>query len=108
MSPGGTVRVKFSFLRRRPRLDHTLGSKSKILKAINTSNSNALTDANSVLAAESLKVNPKDMQLLMKKYGINPKFTNAAKVYKKPVIVQVDEPKVDDHFTESVVTASPY
>ena len=85
-----------------------LGSKSKILKAINTSNSNALTDANSVLAAESLKVNPKDMQLLMKKYGINPKFTNAAKVYKKPVIVQVDEPKVDDNFTESVVAASPY
>lgn len=85
-----------------------LGSKSKILKAINISNSNALVDSNSILAAESLKVDSKDMLLLMKRYGINPKFTNAAKVYKKPVVVQVEEPKVDDNFTESVVSASPF
>ena len=45
--------------------------------------------------------NSRDMLLLMKKFGINPRFTNPAKIYKRPVVVQVDEPPVDEELKEA-------
>jgi hypothetical protein len=43
----------------------------------------------------------------MKKFGINPRYTNPAKMYKRPVIVQVDEPPIDDEASEAINNASP-
>ena len=44
---------------------------------------------------------------MMKKFGINPRFTNPAKIYKRPVVVQVDEPPVDEELKEAFKDASP-
>ena len=43
----------------------------------------------------------------MKKFGINPRYTNPAKMYKRPVIVQIDEPPIDDEASDAINNASP-
>ena len=55
----------------------------------------------------SLRTNSKDMSLLMKKFGINPRYTNPAKMYKRPVVVQVDDPPIDEDSKEAISNASP-
>ena len=85
----------------------SLQSKAEILKAINKSNANAAANSNQSSSLNSLRTSSRDMLLLMKKFGINPRFTNPAKIYKRPVVVQVDEPPIDDEQEEAFKDASP-
>ncbi|MGA1100240.1 MAG: hypothetical protein ACO3VB_00530 [Opitutales bacterium] len=85
----------------------TLKSKTVMLKAVNSANTKAAANSTSNVANQSLRTNSQDMLLLMKKFGINPRYTNPAKMYKRPVIVQVDEPPVDDESSEAINNASP-
>lgn len=85
----------------------TLKSKTAMLKAINNANTKAAANSSSNVANQSLRTNSRDMLLLMKKFGINPRYTNPAKMYKRPVIVQVDEPPIDDDSSEAINNASP-
>ena len=78
-----------------------------MLKAINKSNAKAAANANQNSSLNTLRTNSRDMLLLMKKFGINPRFTNPAKIYKRPVVVQVDEPPVDEELKEAFKDASP-
>lgn len=87
--------------------EDSLQSKSAILKAINTSNAKAAANSNQSSSLNSLRTNSRDMLLLMKKFGINPRFTNPAKIYKRPVVVQIDEPPVDDDLEDAFKDASP-
>jgi hypothetical protein len=85
----------------------SLQSKAEILKAINQSNANAAANSNQSSSLNSLRTSSRDMLLLMKKFGINPRFTNPAKIYKRPVVVQVDEPPIDDELEDAFKDASP-
>jgi hypothetical protein len=85
----------------------TLKSKTVMLKAVNSANTKAAANSTSNVANQSLRTNSRDMLLLMKKFGINPRYTNPAKMYKRPVIVQVDEPPIDDDSSEAINNASP-
>ena len=85
----------------------TLKSKTVMLKAVNSANTKAAANSTSNVANQSLRTNSQDMLLLMKKFGINPRYTNPAKMYKRPVIVQVDEPPIDDESSEAINNASP-
>ena len=85
----------------------SLKSKTAMLKAINNANTKAAANSSSNVANQSLRTNSQDMLLLMKKFGINPRYTNPAKMYKRPVIVQVDEPPIDDDSSEAINNASP-
>ena len=85
----------------------TLKSKTVMLKAVNSANTKAAANSTSNVANQSLRTNSQDMLLLMKKFGINPRYTNPAKMYKRPVIVQVDEPPIDDDSSEAINNASP-
>ena len=85
----------------------SLKSKTAMLKAINNANTKAAANSTSNVANQSLRTNSQDMLLLMKKFGINPRYTNPAKMYKRPVIVQVDEPPIDDDSSEAINNASP-
>jgi len=85
----------------------SLKSKTVMLKAVNSANTKAAANSTSNVANQSLRTNSRDMLLLMKKFGINPRYTNPAKMYKRPVIVQVDEPPIDDDSSEAINNASP-
>ena len=85
----------------------TLKSKSAILKAINKANIKAASDSNNNFSSNSLRTSTKDMQLLMRKFGINPRYTNPAKMYKRPVVVQVEDPPIDDITKDAINNASP-
>jgi hypothetical protein len=85
----------------------SLKSKTVMLKAVNNANTKAAANSTSNTAAQALKTNSQDMLLLMKKFGINPRFTNPAKMYKRPVVVQVDDPPIDDDSKEAINNASP-
>jgi hypothetical protein len=85
----------------------SLQSKGEILKAINKSNAKAASNSNQNSSLNTLRTNSRDMLLLMKKFGINPRFTNPAKIYKRPVVVQVDEPPIDEELEEAFKDASP-
>ena len=85
----------------------TLKSKTVMLKAVNSANTKAAANSTANVANQSLRTNSQDMLLLMKKFGINPRYTNPAKMYKRPVIVQVDEPPIDDESSEAINNASP-
>ena len=87
--------------------NETLKSKSELLKAINQANLKAGSNSNNNTPVNSLRTNSKDMSLLMKKFGINPRYTNPAKMYKRPVVVQVDAPLIDDDSKEAINNASP-
>jgi hypothetical protein len=111
--------------------DENLNSKGTILKAINSSNNKAATDASSTasnsnsisngsqLVANPLKTSSKDMLLLMRKFGINPRYTNAATMFKRPVVRPIDEapedlvsdsePSSDGNqtYSENISNASP-
>ena len=87
--------------------NETLKSKSAILKAINKANIKAASDSNNNFSSNSLRTSTKDMQLLMKKFGINPRYTNPAKMYKRPVVVQVYDPPIDEDSKEAISNASP-
>ena len=106
-------------------------SKGSILKAVNSSNAKAASEANSPvngfaqqsnnskLVGNPLKTSSKDMLLLMKKFGINPRYTNAATMFKRPVTRPIDEapenllsetdPSTDNNqtYSESISNASP-
>ena len=84
-----------------------LKSKTAMLKAINKANTKAASDSISNRGNQSLRTSSKDMLLLMKKFGINPRYTNPAKMYKRPVVVQVDEPTIDDETSDAINNASP-
>ena len=87
---------------------NTLKSKSEMIKAIDRANKEAsASSSNNVGNVNSLQTSSKDMLLLMNKFGINPRFTNPAKMYKRPVIVQNDEPILDIESNNSVKSASP-
>jgi hypothetical protein len=85
----------------------TLKSKTAMLKAVNSANTKAAANSTANVANQSLRTNSQDMLLLMKKFGINPRYTNPAKMYKRPVIVQVDEPPIDDESSDAIINASP-
>jgi len=85
----------------------SLKSKTVMLKAVNNANTKAAANSTSSTAAQALKTNSQDMLLLMKKFGINPRYTNPAKMYKRPVVVQVDDPPIDDDSKEAINNASP-
>ena len=111
--------------------DESLSSKGVILKAINKTNAQAASEAISTLTSSSnsnigtplvgnpLRTSSKDMLLLMRKYGINPRYTNAATMFKRPVIPQLDEPPQDliseqanpadgnESYADTVSNASP-
>jgi hypothetical protein len=87
--------------------DESLSSKGVILKAISKTNAQAASEATSALTSSSnsnsgtplvgnpLRTSSKDMLLLMRKYGINPRYTNAATMFKRPVVPQLNEPPQD-------------
>ena len=85
----------------------SLKSKTVMLKAVNNANTKAAANSTSNTAAQALKTNSQDMLLLMKKFGINPRYTNPAKMYKRPVVVQVDDPPIDEDSKEAISNASP-
>ena len=85
----------------------TLKSKSAMLKAVNNANTRAAANSSADVATQSLRTNPQDMLLLMRKFGINPRYTNPAKMYKRPVVVQIDEPPIDDETSDAINNASP-
>ncbi|MEK9773304.1 MAG: hypothetical protein VW576_07025 [Opitutae bacterium] len=85
----------------------TLKSKSVMLKAVNDANRKAAANSSSNVATQSLRTNPQDMLLLMRKFGISPRYTNPAKMYKRPVVVQIDEPPIDDESSDAINNASP-
>ncbi len=85
----------------------TFKSKASILKVINAANVKAASNSSSSSSLNSLRTNSSDMLLLMKKFGINPRFTNPAKLYKRPVVVQIDEPPIDEKLKEDFKDASP-
>ncbi len=111
--------------------EKSLNSKGVMLKAINSTNAKAASDAVSPLASSSnslpgspfvgnpLRTSSKDMLLLMRKFGINPRYTNAATMFKRPVVPQLDEPPEDlvsetspagdsnETYAESISNASP-
>lgn len=111
--------------------DESLTSKGVILKAINKTNAQAASEATSTLTSSSnsnigtplvgnpLRTSSKDMLLLMRKYGINPRYTNAATMFKRPVVPQLDEPPQDliseqsdpedneESYSDTVSNASP-
>ena len=111
--------------------DESLSSKGVILKAINKTNAQAASEATSTLTSSSnsnigtplvgnpLRTSSKDMLLLMRKYGINPRYTNAATMFKRPVVPQLDEPPQDliseqanpadgnESYADTVSNASP-
>jgi hypothetical protein len=87
--------------------NETLNSKSQLLKAIHQANLKARSNSNNNVPVGSLRTNSKDMSLLMKKFGINPRYTNPAKMYKRPVVVQVDDPPIDEDSKEAISNASP-
>ncbi len=111
--------------------DESLNSKGVILKAINKTNAQAASEATSTLTSSSnsnsgtplvgnpLRTSSKDMLLLMRKYGINPRYTNAATMFKRPVVPQLDEPPQDliseqsdpedneESYSDTVSNASP-
>jgi hypothetical protein len=104
--------------------DESLNSKGVILKAINKTNAQAASEASSPLSNLSiastgtplvgnpLRTSSKDMLLLMRKYGINPRYTNAATMFKRPVVPQIDEPPTDliggdTDYNQSISNASP-
>jgi hypothetical protein len=106
-------------------------SKGSIMKAVNSSNAKAASEANSPvngfaqqsnnskLVGNPMKTSSKDMLLLMKKFGINPRYTNAATMFKRPVTRPIDEapenllsetdPSTDNNqtYSESISNASP-
>jgi hypothetical protein len=86
---------------------NSLKSKAAMLKAINNANTKGASNSTSNVANQSLRTNPQDMLLLMKKFGINPRYTNPAKMYKRPVLVQIDEPPIDDDSSDAINNASP-
>jgi len=83
-----------------------LKSKTEILKAITKSNANAGATSNNN-AVVNFETNPQDMLLLMSKFGINPRFTNSSKMYKRPVVSQTDETPIDENAEASIKNASP-
>lgn len=85
----------------------SLKSKTVMLKAVNSANTKAAANSTSNVASQSLRTNPQDMLLLMRKFGINPRYTNPAKMYKRPVIVQTDEPPIDENASDAINNASP-
>ena len=111
--------------------NESLNSKGVILKAINKTNAQAASEATSTLTSSSnsnsgtplvgnpLRTSSKDMLLLMRKYGINPRYTNAATMFKRPVVPQLDEPPQDliseqsdpedneESYSDTVSNASP-
>ena len=111
--------------------ENSLNSKGVLLKAISTTNAKAASDAASPLVNSSnslpgsplvgnpLRTSSKDMLLLMRKFGINPRYTNAATMFKRPVVPQLDEPPEDlvsetspsgdsnETYSESISNASP-
>jgi len=111
--------------------ENNLNSKGVLLKAINSTNAKAATDAVSPLTSPTnslggtplvgnpLRTSSKDMLLLMQKFGINPRYTNAATMFKRPVVPQLDEPPEnlvsetnpvgdnDESYSESISNASP-
>jgi hypothetical protein len=87
--------------------NETLNSKSQLLKAIHQANLKARSNSNNNVPVGSLRTNSKDMSLLMKKFGINPRYTNPAKMYKRPVVVQVDEAPIDEDSKDAINNASP-
>jgi hypothetical protein len=111
--------------------DESLTSKGVILKAISKTNAQAASEATSTLTSSSnsnigtplvgnpLRTSSKDMLLLMRKYGINPRYTNAATMFKRPVVPQLNEPPQDliseetnpsdgdESYTDTVSNASP-
>ena len=87
--------------------NETLNSKSQLLKAIHQANLKARSNSNDNVPVGSLRTNSKDMSLLMKKFGINPRYTNPAKMYKRPVVVQVDDSPIDEDSKEAISNASP-
>jgi len=111
--------------------DESLTSKGVILKAINKTNAQAASEATSTLTSSSnsnigtplvgnpLRTSSKDMLLLMRKYGINPRYTNSATMFKRPVVPQIDEPPQDliseqtnpadgnESYADTVSNASP-
>lgn len=111
--------------------EENLNSKGSILKAINTSNAKAASDANTPSSVSIInpsgtqsvsntpKTSSKDMLLLMKKFGINPRYTNAATMFKRPVVRPIDEPPEDlvsdsqptadnnESYAEDISLASP-
>ena len=109
-----------------------LNSKGSILKAINTSNAEAASEAASPsigitsntngvpLSRDSNQINSQNMLFLMRKYGVNPKYSSTGAVYKKPSIPLIDEPREDlfseqpnddlngtESYSDKIINASP-
>ena len=108
-----------------------LNSKGSLLKAINSSNAQAANEAvtprignssnaaSAPLASDPTNISSQNMLYLMRKYGVNPKYSSTGAVYKKPSVPLINEPREDlfseqpsdqnqsDSYSDKIVNASP-
>ncbi len=82
----------------------TLKSIANIQTAITTTNDQAAKNANSSVATKTIRTSSNDMLLLMRKFNINPRFTNPTKIFKGTVTKQFGE---DFPVDSNVSYASP-
>ena len=108
-----------------------LNSKGSLLKAINSSNAQAANEAvtprignssnsaSAPLSSDPTNISSQNMLYLMRKYGVNPKYSSTGAVYKKPSVPLINEPREDllseqpndqnqsDTYSDKIVNASP-
>ena len=82
----------------------TLKSIANIQTAITTTNDQAAKNANSSVATKTIRTSSNDMLLLMRKFNINPRFTNPTKIFKGTVTKKFGE---DFPVDSNVSYASP-
>lgn len=62
----------------------SIPSDNQIKKVIKSANDDAASKANSTMAVKSIQTSAQDMLLLMRKFNINPKFTNPTRIFTDP------------------------
>lgn len=62
----------------------SIPSDNQIKKVIKSANDDAASKANSTMAVKSIQTSAQDMLLLMRKFNINPKFTNPTGIFTNP------------------------
>ena len=84
--------------------EKNIRSRSAIIKSVAETNANAAQSANSNKATKAIKTSTNDMLKLMKKFNINPRFTNPTKVFKTRIIKNEEE---DFPVEDQLKVASP-
>ena len=81
-----------------------LRSRSSIVIAAASTNSQAAADASSSMATKAIRTSTSDMLMLMKKFNINPRLTNPTKIFNSNTS---DNEEDDFLFEDNIKVASP-